>query len=309
MKIYRSYHDVPMSARHANIAIGNFDGVHRGHQTVLNLAREQSSDPMAVMTFEPHPRGFFAPPKTPFCLMSPAAKAHRLAQLGVDILYELPFNAALAALSPYEFAKDVLSQGLGARSITVGADFCFGKGRAGSVNDLQDYGRKFGFDTQISRLVSSGDEEISSTAIRRYLAEGAPDRAAELMGHWHRIEGPVLHGEKRGRTLGYPTANMSMDGIFLPKLGVYAVIVDIEAGPHKGRHFGAASLGVRPMFGENTANLETFFFDFDGDLYGTDLSVALVSFLRPELSFASIDALKEQMQKDCDKAREKLKAL
>jgi riboflavin kinase/FMN adenylyltransferase len=144
---------------------------------------------------------------------------------------------------------------------------------------------------------------VSSTAIRAALAEGDPGRAAAMLGHWHRIEGPVLHGAKRGRTLGYPTANMDLSGLHLPRFGVYAVAVDVLDGPHRGSYGGAASLGVRPMFGDNRPNLETFLFDFSGDLYGATLSVALLAFLRPEQAFASVEALVTRMQADCTAAR------
>jgi riboflavin kinase/FMN adenylyltransferase len=165
-----------------------------------------------------------------------------------------------------------------------------------------------GFGVTIAPLIAAGLSEISSTSIRKALYEGRPRDAAEQLGHWHRIEGPVIGGEQRGRELGYPTANMSMDGLHLPKLGVYAVLVDILDGPYKGTYHGAASLGVRPMFGENTANLETFLFDFAGDLYGTHLSVALIDFLRPELKFDGLQELIDQMAIDCDQARKILSA-
>ena len=170
------------------------------------------------------------------------------------------------------------------------------------------FGHEYGFGVTIAPLIAAGLGEVSSTSIRTALTEGRPRDAADQLGHWHRIEGPVISGEQRGRELGYPTANMSLDGLHLPKLGVYAVMVDILDGPFAGSYHGAASLGVRPMFGENTPNLETFIFDFSGDLYGTSLSIGLVEFLRPELSFDSLEALIEQMDADCLLAREILAA-
>ncbi len=160
-----------------------------------------------------------------------------------------------------------------------------------------------GFGVTVAPLLSNAVGEVSSTAIRDALSDGRPRDAATQLGHWHRIEGPVIGGEQRGRELGYPTANMALDGLHLPKLGVYAVLVEILEGPFKGEYHGAASLGVRPMFGENTPNLETFIFDFSGDLYGTKLSIGLVEYLRPELKFDSLDALIHQMAQDCDQAR------
>jgi riboflavin kinase / FMN adenylyltransferase len=187
--------------------------------------------------------------------------------------------------------------------VTVGSDFCFGKGRKGTVNDLTELGRRYGFGVTVAPLLLSGGKEISSTAIRNALSEGRPQDAAAMLGHLHRIEGEVIHGEKRGRELGFPTANMSVAGLHLPRLGVYAVKVDVLTGPQAGSYGGAASLGVRPMFGENAPNLETFVFDFAGDLYGQHLSVALVDYLRPEMKFDGLPALMEQMHADCDRAR------
>ena len=173
---------------------------------------------------------------------------------------------------------------------------------------LRDGGERLGFDVTIADLLG-GDAPVSSTAIRSALTEGRPRDAAELLGHWHRIEGMVVGGEQRGRELGYPTANMSIEGLPPPRFGVYAVLVDVLDGPHAGQYHGAASLGVRPMFHGEVANLETFLFDFSGDLYGCDLSVALIDYLRPEMKFDGLDALITQMDADSDTARAILKAL
>lgn len=295
------WHGLDPSTRGASCAMGNFDGVHRGHQAVIDLARGDA--PLGIVTFEPHPRQFFAPKAAPFRLMNAEARANRLARLGVDHLFQLPFDATLSGLSPDAFVTEVLADGLGISHVVVGADFCFGKGRKGKADDLARLCAAREIRTTIAPLVTENGTEISSTQIRAALTEGHPRDAAAMLGHWHRIEGEVLHGAKRGRELGYPTANMSVDGLHLPKLGVYAVLVDILTGPHKGSHQGVASLGVRPMFGENRPNLETFIFDFKGDLYGQHLSVALVDFLRPELKFDGLDALITQMDADSTRAR------
>ncbi|HBS50685.1 MAG TPA: bifunctional riboflavin kinase/FMN adenylyltransferase [Rhodobacteraceae bacterium] len=310
MRIIRDYQFVASPDRGASAAIGNFDGVHRGHLSVIELARRACPEaPLGVLTFEPHPREYFAPHAPPFRLMRREARAHRLEKLGVDRLYELNFNAALAGLTPEEFAGKVLCDGLGLRHVVVGADFCFGKGRSGDAADLERFGAEMGFGVTIAPLLGQTDDTVSSTAIRTALSEGRPGDAAAMLGHWHRIEGPVIGGEQRGRDLGFPTANMSIDGLHLPAFGVYAVLVDVLDGPHKGAYHGAASLGVRPMFGENRPNLETFLFDFSGDLYGARLSVGLVEFLRPEQSFEGVEALIAQMGRDCDRARAILAAL
>ncbi|WP_050928268.1 bifunctional riboflavin kinase/FAD synthetase [Aestuariivita boseongensis] len=310
MRIIRDYTYTTPDDRGASAAIGNFDGVHLGHQSVIDLARKAIPDaPLGILTFEPHPREYFAPEAPPFRLMSREARASRLAKLGVERLYELNFNAALASLTPEEFARKVICDGLGLRHVVVGADFCFGKARAGTAEDLQRFGADMGFGVTIAQLLENGDATVSSTAIRTALSEGRTRDAAAMLGHWHRIEGPVIGGEQRGRQLGYPTANMSIDGLHPPAFGVYAVLVDVLDGPHKGKYHGAASMGVRPMFGVNRPNLETFLFDFSGDLYGATLSVGLVEFLRPEEKFDSLDGLIAQMDADCQRARGILSAL
>ena len=307
MLIHRTWQGLDPATRGTSVAMGNFDGVHRGHQSVIALARGHG--PLGVVTFEPHPRQFFAPAAPAFRLMNPEARASRLAKLGVQHLFELPFDTTLASLTPEVFASDVLADGLGLAHVVVGEDFRFGKGRAGSAEDLAALGREHGFAVTIAPLMKESGEEISSTAIRRALTEGRPRDAAAMLGHWHRIEGMVIHGEKRGRDLGYPTANMSVDGLHLPRLGVYAVKVDVLTGPYTGSFIGAASLGVRPMFGENRPNLETFLFDFSGDLYDQQLSVAFVDYLRPEMKFEGLPGLIAQMSADCRRAREILSAL
>ena len=175
---------------------------HLGHQSVINLARPHG--PLGILTFEPHPREYFAPSAPAFRLMNAEARANRLAKLGVQHLYELPFTAELAALTPEAFAREVLAQGLGISHVVVGADFCFGKGRAGRTADLQALGKELGFGVTVADLVQAEGREISSTAIRQALSDGRPRDAAAMLGHWHRIDGEVIHGEKRGRELGYP---------------------------------------------------------------------------------------------------------
>ncbi|WP_039017225.1 bifunctional riboflavin kinase/FAD synthetase [Halocynthiibacter namhaensis] len=311
MKIIRDTSFMASEDGGAAVAIGNFDGVHLGHQAVIDLTRSEATRlgcPLGVMTFEPHPRQFFAPDAPPFRLMNDQARANRLEKVGVERLYELNFGAALAELSAEEFARDIIKGALNLRHVVVGADFCFGKGRSGNVADLQRFGTDFDFGVTVVELVKDAKSEFSSTNIRQALTDGRPGDAARMLGHWHRMEGEVIRGDQRGRDLGFPTANMSINGLHPPKFGVYAVEVDVIDGPHAGQYIGAASMGVRPMFGENLPNLETFIFDFKGDLYGTNLSVALVEYLRPEEKFDSLDALITQMDADCAKARDILQA-
>ncbi|MBT8154258.1 bifunctional riboflavin kinase/FAD synthetase [Epibacterium ulvae] len=310
MRIIRDFQFVEPQDKGASVAIGNFDGVHLGHQSVIDMARDAAPDaPLGVMTFEPHPREFFAPSAPAFRLMSAEARASRLDKLGVDKLYQLNFNAALSSLTPEEFGQKVIADGLGLTHVVVGADFCFGKGRAGTVADLKRFGAQMGFGVTVAELMEYSDNTVSSTAIRNALADGRPRDAANMLGHWHRIEGEVIGGEQRGRELGFPTANMSIDGLHPPKFGVYAVLVDVLDGPNAGSYHGAASVGVRPMFDGDHPNIETFLFDFTGNLYGATLSVGLVDYLRPEMKFDGLEALMDQMHADCDEARALLAAL
>ncbi len=311
MQIIRDYQYASEDDRGASAAIGNFDGVHLGHQYVIDLARKEAARlgaPLGVVTFEPHPRQYFAPKAPPFRLMSAEARANRLAKLGVDKLYELNFNASLSALTPEEFAREVLARGLGLRHVVVGEDFRFGKGRAGTVQDLERFGREMGFGVTVAPLIKGELGAVSSTAIRQALSDGRPRDAARMLGHWHRIDGEVIRGDQRGRDLGFPTANMSITGLHPPRFGVYVVEVEVLTGPHKGVYGGAASMGVRPMFGENLPNLESYMFDFKADIYGEHISVALIEYLRPEEVFDSLDDLIAQMNADCARAREILAA-
>ncbi|WP_368184860.1 bifunctional riboflavin kinase/FAD synthetase [Aestuariibius sp. HNIBRBA575] len=310
MRIIRDTEFVPADIRGAVAAIGNFDGVHLGHIAVIETTRKTADAlqaPLGIMTFEPHPRQVFQPNGPAFRLMNAAAKAHRLEKLKVDHLYELPFTPALSSLSPREFAQEIIVKRLGLAHVVVGEDFFFGAKRAGKAADLQEFGAEMGFGVTVVPLVSIGDEEASSTAIRKALGEGRPHDAADMLGHWHRIDGVVIQGDQRGRELGFPTANMSIDDLHPPRFGVYAVLIDVLTGPHAGNYHGAASIGERPTFGINHPNCETYIFDFKGDLYGADISVALVEYLRPELKFDGLDALITKMHADCDQAREILK--
>lgn len=301
MKIISGLEAITAEDKGASAVIGNFDGVHRGHQAVLDLARRDA--PLAVVTFEPHPREVFAPDAPPFRLMRLEARADRLAALGVERLFVVDFTKEFSSLTAEGFCEDVIKEQLGLTHVVVGADFRFGAKRAGDQTYLTDAGARLGFDVTIADLVSDSSEEVSSTAIRKALTDGRVPDATRMLGHLHRIEGVVEHGEKRGRELGYPTANLSLDGLMPPKFGVYAVEVTVKDGVHAGKYKGVASLGVRPMFGVNKPNFETFIFDFSGDLYGTRISVGLVEYQRPEVKFDGLEALIAQMDADQAQAR------
>ena len=307
MKTFKTYTDIPADSQGAVVAMGNFDGVHLGHQSVIALARAiaaTNNAPLGVITFEPHPRQLFAPDAPAFRLMNEETRAHRINKLGIDALFELPFNKALSQLTAEEFARDVLANGLKIKHVIIGADFRFGKGRQGDADMLCELGHQMGFGVTVAPLVSDEKGDYSSSAIREALSSGHPEDAARILGHWHRIDGIVEKGDQRGRELGFPTANISLDDLHLPKFGVYAVFFDVLDGPHKGVYRGAASLGIRPTFGINKPNLETFLFDFSGDLYDASVSVALVAYQRPEEKFDNLEDLIKQMNIDCFEARE-----
>ena len=303
MRILYKFDALDSHCRGASVAIGNFDGVHLGHISVIKRKAVERNIPLAVMTFEPHPREFFCPEAPPFRLMNHTSKMHRLEQLGVEILYQLCFDRNLAAMSSSRFVDEVLINGLGIRVAVAGNDFRFGKRRTGTVDELKKSGKLRGFDVFTAPMLVESGQEYSSTAVRTALSGGEPQEAARLLGHWHRIEGPVVKGKQRGRSLGFPTANVELVGLHAPKFGVYAVLVRILSGACKGEYQGVASVGVRPTFGLNPLNLEVYIFDFDENIYGQGISVAFVEFQRPEIQFSDSASLVEQMQIDCDEAK------
>ena len=311
MKIFRHYRDVPDACKGAVVALGNFDGVHLGHQALIGearrLARERNA-PLGVLAFEPHPQEFFHPSPESFRLTPFRAKARLIAELETDFLYALTFDAQMAAKSAQQFVLDVLVGGLGVGAIVVGADFQFGKGRTGNATLLAYMGDAEGFGVTIFKPVAAGGhDKISSTQIRDALKQGRPEEAARLLGHYWSVEARVEHGDKRGRTIGFPTANMRLVDCLKPAFGIYAVRAKIlEDDRIISTHDGVASFGMRPMFQVATPLLETFLFDFDGDLYGKHMAVELVAYLRAEAKLEGLPALKAQIAKDSDDARKVL---
>ncbi len=299
MQVFRHYEQVPESARGATVAIGNFDGVHVGHQALLARAKAMGGR-LGVLVFEPHPQEFFRPDAPRFRLTPFRAKARLLERYGVELLFALHFDAAFAALTADEFIERVLVKGLGVRHVIVGEDFCFGKGRQGNLALLRKRGAELGFDVTTFGLVGEGEaSKISSTSIREALRDGKPEVAARLLGHPWTVEGRVEGGDRRGRTIGFPTANVSLEGYLEPALGVYAVRVEVG-----GRKYGGvANFGRRPTFDKKDVLLEVHIFDFEGDIYGQPIVVSFISFLRPEMKFPGLDALKAQIARDSDAAR------
>jgi riboflavin kinase/FMN adenylyltransferase len=261
-----------------------------------------------VITFEPHPRRFFQPDAPPFRLTLAAEKARLLAGHGVDRLHQLGFDAALASMPAEDFVARVLAGGLGIRHLVVGEDFRFGKARRGDALLLRAMSAGLGFTVSIHHIIEAEEGEYSSTAVRIHLEEGRCAAAAAHLGRWHAVTGRVLRGERRGRELGYPTANLAFGEQIIPRYGIYAARVTVRDGPHAGRHDGVASIGVRPTFGVNAPNFEVHLFDFAGDLYGAEIAAELVSWLRPEERFASLEALIAQMDRDSALARSRLAA-
>jgi riboflavin kinase/FMN adenylyltransferase len=319
MRIFRHYADVPPALRGAVVAIGNFDGVHRGHRALIAEAKMQAEarrSPLAVLSFEPHPQEFFkqlrsdggqAPGGSDCFRLTPLrAKARLLADLGVDALFALNFDADMARRTPQDFVLNVLVEGLGISGAVVGHDFEFGQKRAGNLATLSYMGEMEGFTvTAFDTVTASGDEKISSTLIRKQLREARPEEAARLLGHPWAVEARVEHGDARGRTMGFPTANMHLGHCLAPAFGVYAVRVNILEGDRTvARHDGVANFGIRPMYQVNVPLLETHLFDFDGDLYGKYLSVELIQYIRPEAKFSGLDALIAQIGADAAKAQE-----
>lgn len=310
MRIFRHHRDVPDAYKGAVIAVGNFDGVHFGHQVLIGEARKLAQERgglLGVLAFEPHPQEFFRPSPESFRLTPFRTKARLIAEEGADVMFALAFDAEMAARSAQEFVLEVLVAGLGASHVVVGADFQFGKGRSGNTTVLSYMGEMEGFGVTVFEPVAAkGSSKISSTRIRDALKQGRPEEAAQLLGHWWTVESRVEHGAARGRALGFPTANMRLIDCLKPAFGVYAVrAMIIEGDTAIARHDGVANFGIRPMsmFKTTEPLLETFLFDFSGDLYGKHLAVELIAYLRPEAKLEGIEALKAQIAKDSEAAR------
>ncbi|SEJ41737.1 FMN adenylyltransferase /riboflavin kinase [Sphingomonas sp. OV641] len=295
---------LPQALRGGIVALGNFDGFHLGHQAVVGRAVERAraeGRPALVATFDPHPMRFFKPDSPWFRLTTLEQRAELMRAAGVDALLVFPFDAALAALSAQEFVTEQLVAQIGAAGVVTGADFTFGKARSGDVAMLASLGEAQGFSTDTVGAVTLEGDTVSSTRIRAALREGRPRDAARLLTRPFTIRGEVRHGDKLGREIGYPTANVDLGNYLRPAYGIYAVRVMLEDGQVFG---GAANLGIRPSFDPPKELLEPYLFDFSGDLYGQVIDVALVEFLRPEAKFDTLEALTEQMAADCDRARQ-----
>jgi riboflavin kinase/FMN adenylyltransferase len=297
------HHRIEGDLRGGVIALGNFDGFHAGHQAVVGRAVRHARDegrPAIVATFDPHPVRFFKPDVPPFRLTTLAQRIELFGAAGADAMLVLPFDAALAATTAEDFITKLLLGRYGAAGVVTGADFVFGKGRGGDVVTLADHARRLGFFTEMVAPVDDAAEVISSSRIRDALRAGDCATATRLLTRPFTVRNVVQHGDKNGRLLGFPTANLEMGQYLRPRYGIYAVTGRLPDGRVLK---GAANLGIRPSFDPPKELLEPHFFDFAEDLYGQEIDVAFHAFIRPEAKFDSMDALMAQIAADCDEAR------
>lgn len=304
MQVFKTFRDLPVHAKNAIIVIGNFDGVHKGHRTLIDLARAKAREmhaPVGVLTFEPHPRALFRPDDPVFRLTPAPVKERRLAAAGVDILYNLKFDWDFASLSAQQFIDQVLKEGLAPAHIIVGQDFCFGQLRKGTAETLKQCGLPV---TVVDKVVDEDGDDVSSSAIRQELRHGNIEAANALLGWEWEMEGIVQKGDQRGRELGFPTANVPLGETLHPAYGIYATYVKIvEDGENSPWLAAATNIGIRPMFELQVGQIESFIFDFDRDIYGKTLRIRPVRRLRGEAKFESLEALIRQIEQDCVEAR------
>lgn len=294
---------VPATLAHGALALGNFDGVHLGHQAVIRAAIAHAhvrGGPALVATFDPHPSLYFRPDSPPFALTTIEQKLEILAGMGVDGVVVIPFTPELASLGADDFARIWLAERLRISHVVTGEDFHFGKGRSGHAADLPRLGSRLGFTAGAIAPVDDGGAPVSSTRIRAALQQGKPREAARLLSRPFTLSGPVVAGQQLGRTIGVPTANQKLGAYQRPRYGVYTVRVRLPDGSVQG---GVANLGIRPMFDTPEELLESWIFDWSGDLYGQNIAVELVEWIRPELKLTSLEALRQQIALDADMAR------
>jgi riboflavin kinase / FMN adenylyltransferase len=304
MDVFDDWHDVPASAKGSSLALGAFDGLHLGHVAVLRAAGAARPDArLAVAAFEPPPKCFFAGPDAPaFRLNTPRLRAERATDVSAQLMFSIGFDAAMAAMPAEDFVRDVIATALDPVHVTVGHDFAFGAGRKGDGGLLTHMGRKLGFGvTIVPPVLDHSGIRFSSTRVREAIKAGHLAMVTTLLGRPWRVEGVVVDGQKRGRTIGFPTANIYLEDQLAPRYGVYAVRVNIVGEP--AWHSGVANFGRTPTTGLRAPLMEVNLFDFEGDLYGKRLEVGLHAFLRSEMKFESFDALVTQIGKDAEEAR------
>lgn len=305
MRFFHSWQNVPPDFQNAVVAIGNFDGFHKGHRAVVETAvriAEAENRPVMLMTFEPHPSGFFRPGGRTFRITPIRSKVRAICRLPIDGFFVFNFTESFANMDPDHFVKDVLINGIHAAHIVVGEDYGFGKNRQGDVAYMREHYPDLPV-TAVQKLRDRNGEIISSSRIRSFLRDGEVGKASGLMEHPFEIEGYVIHGAKRGRQIGFPTINIEPKESILPRIGVYAATVDLD-----GKTFPAvANIGTRPTVNGDGVLLEAHLLEFNGDLYGRRLRVRLISFIRPEIRFGSMEELKSQIIKDTQTVKGLLK--
>ena len=311
MRIFQLGDELPAEVRGGVVAIGNFDGVHRGHQVLIGEAGRIAAErrvPLGVLTFEPHPRAVFRPEGPPFRLTPLPAKARLLERLGVESVFTQRFDRAFSEKAADQFIDEVLVEALGAFHVVIGQDFLFGHARAGHAETLSARGAALGASgtgfgvTAMPPVVDPSGEVYSSTRVRTHLSRGEPGKAAHVLGRYWEIEGAVVPGDRRGRVIGFPTANVALGDYLRPAYGIYAVRVTTPDGIHDG----VANLGIRPMWQTEEPMLEAHLFGFSGDLYGKVIRVQLVEFIRAEAKFDGVEALVAQIGVDAENARNAL---
>jgi riboflavin kinase/FMN adenylyltransferase len=292
-----------------SVAIGNFDGLHSGHLEVISLASKYGQNlETGVLTFEPHPRQFFNKNGASFRLMNAETRLSAFKKIKLDVLFQIPFNRDLASLSPESFIENTLIKDLNIRHVVVGENFRFGKNRSGSIELLKEYHQDKKIRLTIAPPVKINGEIVSSSLLREKLKSGLIKEVTKLLNRHFQILGVVEKGFQRGRKLGFPTINVELNDIITPKHGVYAAIIEVITGKSKGKYHGAASIGSRPTYGNYTPNIEVFLFNFNKSLYGDQVLISLVDFIRPEIKFASESELIFQMKEDCDQVLKVLKS-
>lgn len=303
MELIRGIHNILPQHHGCVLTIGNFDGVHRGHAEVINRLVEKAKHldlPAVVMTFEPQPQEFFRGENAPARLSLLRDKVMLLDELSIERMLCINFNKKFANYTAEDFVEQLLVKALGVKYLVVGDDFCFGKQRQGNFDMLRKAGEKFGFAVVSTQSFVLGDKRVSSTEVRRLLAEGNMEQARRLLGHPFILSGKVAHGQKIGRTIGFPTANIALKRKVTPVRGVFAVKLYWD---NSDIYEGVANVGFRPTVNGQVCQLEVHLFDFDGDLYGKTVEVELVAKIRDEQPFGSLDALKKQIKNDADRAK------
>ena len=303
MKIIRDINEAKAFTKKSLVVIGNFDGLHLGHRKIITEAQKLAyPNKMGVITFEPHPRDYFLKNSKPFKLTTTEKKYALLGELGVDFVIELKFDQHLECCTPEKFVSIILAKNLEIRSVMVGQDFRFGYKRSGDFRKLKELSREHGINAFAIELDNFGKNTISSTRIRKALERGEIREAKNMLGYWPQIYGEVIRGDQRGRELGFPTVNIELKEILIPRCGVYSCMIEVLSGRFANLYKGAASIGKKPTFGTNEINLEVHIFEFAHEIYGSKVAVSLVNFQRSEEKFGSLESLVKQMQLDCEQA-------